>query len=192
MTDAKSVTRLLTAMREGDPSVFDKLFPLVYEDLVRRAHFERLRVSGHSIHSKSIVHEAYLKLAQQEDAHWEGRAHFMAVPAKAMRHIIINHARRNRTQKRGGQKPLSAEALGLALDGQLAFSNEQADVFLALDEHLNALSKVNPRGSQVVELRFFGGLSIAETATALGLSPATVKRVWATARLWLYRALNDD
>lgn len=179
------VTALLLAWDGRNRDVLDRLMPLLYDELHRLAHrhlaHER---AGHTLTTTALVHEAYLQLVDQERAAWQNRAHFFALAAQAMRRILLMHARRHQAAKRGGGlRPLP-------LDDVLLVSAERADALVALDEALARLEALDARLGQVVELRYFGGLTVEETAEMLGRSPATVKRDWRTARAWLHRALS--
>jgi RNA polymerase sigma factor (TIGR02999 family) len=184
------ITRLLQAARGGDRQALDELFPLVYEELRVLARNQRRRWHGDfTMNATAIVHEAYLKLVDQDAIASESRGHFFAVAAKAMRHILCNYARdRQRLKRGGGVEHVSIEDGLDAMPPEIP--DEHADELSALDAALRRLEKASDRRSQVVECRFFGGMSIEETASALGLSPATVKRDWAMARAWLYREME--
>jgi RNA polymerase sigma factor (TIGR02999 family) len=180
-------------LRDGDSAAAVRLFPLVYGELRDRAHRQRRGWQGdYTMNSTALVHEAYLKLVDQtQPAAWNGRAHFLAVAARAMRQILIDYAKSRRRQKRGGdQVKVSFEELeGLLEDGG-ALTEERADTFLALDEALRRLEMTSGRQGRIVECRFFGGMTIEDTAAALDVSPATVKRGWEMARVWLFRELT--
>jgi RNA polymerase sigma-70 factor, ECF subfamily len=181
----QSVTDLLQAWASGDHSALDELLPLVYEELRGQARrYMRAQPAGHTLQTTALVHEAYLRLVGQSSVEWKGRAHFLGVAAKAMRSILVDHARARNAAKRGG----SARAITLDAGG-VAGPHASVDV-LALDEALGRLAELDSRKSQLVELRFFGGLGIEEAAAVLGISPATVKREWTTARAWLRRELS--
>lgn len=181
------VTQLLAEVSDGNAAVVDELFALLYDELRAMAHRQRRRWRGdETLQTTALVHEAFLKLVDQERIAAESRAHFLAVAARAMRHILCNYARDRRAQKRGGaieHVPLD-ESRDDAPDN---FSSEPTEVLIALDEALRRLEQVDARQSKVVECRFFGGLTIEETATALGVSPRTVKRDWLVAQAWLHR-----
>lgn len=181
-----NVTALLADWSSGDQRALDALLPLVYAELHRMAeqHLRRER-GAHTLQPTALVHEAYLRLVDQEDVTWEGRAHFFAVSARIMRNILVDHARRRLAGKRGG----GAETI--TLDANAEWAQPRVDV-VAVDDALNALAAVDEQQARVVELRFFGGLSIEETAAALGVSPTTVKREWKMARAWLLRELGGD
>lgn len=187
------VTRLLDALQHGDRAALDRLVPLVYEELRALAHGQRQRWQGdHTLDTTALVHEAYLKLVDQSRASWESRAHFLATAAKAMRHILINYARDRRAQKRGGNQPkLSLEELSEGLEGTAVLSDDRAELLVALDAALTRLEQVNERQSRIVECRFFGGLTIEETAAALGVSTASVSRGWALAQVRLFQDVRQ-
>jgi RNA polymerase sigma factor (TIGR02999 family) len=178
------VSRLLLAWSSGQKAAFDKLLPLIYDDLRRmaRRHMGRQRV-GHTLQTTALIHEAYLRLVDRSDVRWQGRAHFFAVAARAMRHILVDHARARQAAKRGG------EAERVTLDDVAAFWTEPAEM-IALDDALRGLAAMDERKSQVVELKFFGGLSVEEIAEVLHVSPETVARDWRLARTWLLRELS--
>ena len=179
------VTQLLANWSKGDQAALDQLMPLVYGELRRLASaYLRRERSNHTLQSTALVHEAYLRLAADHRPQMQSRAHFLAIAARVMRHILVDYARSRDTDKRGSD--LIKVTLGAAEQTPAA-----ADVdVVALDDALEALAAIDAQQGQVVELRFFGGLSIEETAEALGISPATVKRDWSTARVWLYRELD--
>ena len=181
------VTALLRRWKDGDPEALDKLAPLVYDELHRLAHryISRER-AGHTLQTTDLVNEAYLRLVEQGGVHWEGRAHFFAVSAQVMRHILVDYARQHAAAKRGGgfQKvELDGEALA-------SVSRERAAELVALDEAMRALHELHPRQSKVVELRYFGGLNNREASEVLKVSAATVERDWRLAKAWLYRELK--
>jgi RNA polymerase sigma factor (TIGR02999 family) len=188
------VTRLLDALQHGDRAALDRLFPLVYEELRAVAHGQRQRWQGdYTLDTTALVHEAYLKLVDQSRASWESRAHFLATAAKAMRHILINYARDRGAQKRGGDRPkLSLEELSEGLEGAVILSDDSAELLVALDAALTKLEQVNERQSRIVECRFFGGLTIEETAAALGISTASVSRGWAMAQVRLFQDVQRE
>ena len=187
MTDRsqQELTRLLHAWGNGDQEALDSLMPLVYEELRRLAHhYMRSERPGHTLQTTALVNEAYLRLINVKDVGWQGRAHFFAISAQLMRRILVDFARSRHYAKRGGG------AQRVSLDEGLAVSDGSYEDVLALDEALNSLASVDARKSQVVELRFFGGLSLEETAEALQVSIDTVKRDWRFAKLWLLRELR--
>jgi len=179
---AHQVTELLVRWREGDRRALDELMPLVYEELRRlAAHYMRGERPGHTLQTSALVNEAYLRLAGHEEIEWQNRAHFFAVAAQAMRRILVDHARRRGNLKRGGG------AHKVNLDQAMIVSGERAAEVVALDDALARLAEIAPRKSRLVELRFFGGLSVEETAEVLGVSPGTVMRDWTFAKAWLRR-----
>lgn len=186
----ETITGLLQAVQEGDRSALEVLFPLVYEELRTLASAQRRRWHGDlTLNATAIVHEAYIKLVDQSGHVGRNRAHFFAVAATAMRHILCNYARDRQRLKRGGGVHHVAldDALDAVPDDEWGQQGEQLE---ALDEALRRLEQISERQSRIVECRFFGGMSIEETADALDLSPATVKRDWTTARAWLYREIQ--
>lgn len=186
MFPPSDLTAVLRAVSSGDRSAVDVLFQAVYAELQRIAHGQRLKWQGdETLNTTALVHEAYLKLVKQ-DVEWQGRAHFYAVAATAMRHILVNYAERRLAAKRGGGLP------HIPLDEANPVPAEGAEDLLALNEALEKLGRLDERQSRVVECRFFGGLGIRETAEALGVSTATVERDWALASAWLRRALDDS
>jgi RNA polymerase sigma factor (TIGR02999 family) len=182
----QDVTHLLIQWSRGDSAALDALLPLVYDELRRLAQGYLSREKpGHTLSSTALVHEAYLRLVKQKDVTWQNRAHFFAVAARMMRRILVDHARRHKYAKRGGG------AMTLSLDESIAPAAPEREMDLvALDDALEALAKLDERQSRMVELRFFGGLSIEETSEVLGVSAPTVKREWASARAWLYREIT--
>jgi RNA polymerase sigma-70 factor, ECF subfamily len=187
--ESRTVTELLKAWGEGDRAALDELVPVVYGELRRQAerHMRR-EPQGHTLQTTALVHEAYLRLVDQESARWQNRAQFFGVAAQLMRRILIDHARARQAAKRGGAPgPPSRLTLGAA--SEVASEEPAADV-LALDAALERLTAFAPAQGRLVELRYFGGLSIEETAAVLGVSPATVKREWSAARAWLKRELG--
>ena len=176
---SQPISELLAKWRTGDEESLRRLVPLVYNELRRLAHYElRKERPDHTLQSTALVHEAYLCLAKQHPMNFENRVHFFAVCAQLMRQILVQYARRRRAAKRdGGHK--------LTLDGVIALPKSRSVDVVALDDALKGLASLDPQQSRIVELRFFGGLSIEETSLVLGVSPATVKRHWTTARVWL-------
>ncbi len=184
---APDVTRLLLAWRNGDGQALDRLVPLVYSELHRLAHRQmRGERPGHALQTTALVNEAYLCLVDSDRVRWQNRAHFFAISAQLMRRILVDAARSRGSLKRGG------EAASLALDEAAVVSEERDAALIALDEALSALADLDPRKSRVVELRYFGGLSVEETAEALQVSAETVMRDWKMAKLWLLRELKRD
>jgi RNA polymerase sigma factor (TIGR02999 family) len=179
------ITRLLALAHDGDGAALDRLLPLVYDELRALAHRQRLRQGGaETLNTTALVHEAYLKLAGRADGRYEDRLHFFRVAARVMRDVLVDYARAQRAAKRGGAPALPLDALRLAVA-------EQAAPILALDEALTRLTALDARQAEVVELRYFVGLTIPEAADVLGRSEATVKRDWTAARAWLYHALSE-
>jgi RNA polymerase sigma factor (TIGR02999 family) len=178
------VSRLLAECSDGNQAAFNKLLPLVYDELHRLASAYMSRERGnHTLQTTALVNEAYLRLVDQQSAGWQDRAHFFALAARVMRQILIDHARSRARAKRGGG------GQRVSLDEAAVLSAERASDLLALDEALRKLAAVDQRKSEVVELRFFGGMTIEETAEVLKVTPKTVMRDWNMARAWLYREL---
>ena len=187
------VTRLLQAVRHGDREALNELYSLVYAELHVLAHRQRRRwdMTG-TMNTTALVHEAYLKLVNQRQIDTATPSHFFALAATAMRHIISNYARDRRARKRGDDvRKISLSELGVDTPGSRSVSDEHIDVLVGIDEALERLDRINPRQRQIVECRFFGGMTAEETAAALGISSRTVKRDWALAQAWLYRELRD-
>ena len=184
-TSAREVTKLLNQWASGDQTAGEKVVPLVYRELRRIARRSMSRQEpSHTLQPTALVHEAYLRLTGNSGRQWKNRAHFFGVAAKAMRHVLVDYARARATNKRGGpHKPVQLEDIGL-------ISGDRIGEVIALDDALTSLSKLHARQSQVVELRFFGGCSVEETAETLNISPETVMRDWRAARAWLYRELE--
>jgi RNA polymerase sigma factor (TIGR02999 family) len=179
------VTQILLSWNKGDKEALEQLIPLVEVELRRLARrFMRRERGDHTLQTSALINEAYLRLVDQQSVQWEDRAHFFKVAAQVMRHILIDHARRHRYLKRGG----GAEKV--PLDDLAEISDRRAAELIAMDDALRDMAVTDPRKSQVVELRFFGGLSIEETAEVLNISPATVMREWRSARAWLYSAIS--
>ena len=181
------VTRLLRDWGNGNQEALEKLVPLIYTELRQLAHKVLYRERpGHTLQTTALVHEAYLKLIDQRDAHWQNRAHFFAIAAQAMRRILVDSARRHSALKRGGP------AENLPLDEAANVSLEPDPIMVPLDEALTKLAEIDPQQSRIVELRFFGGLTIEETAEVMKLSKDAVKNDWAMARAWLRQSLKDS
>jgi RNA polymerase sigma factor (TIGR02999 family) len=179
------VTQLLIAWSNGDQAARDQLMSVVYEELHRLAQrYMRRESPGHTLQTSALVHEAFLRLVDQRNVHWQNRSHFFAVAAQMMRRILVDYARSRSYAKRGGG------ARAVSLDEGLIVSEERSAEVVAIDEALEALAKFDARKSQIVELRFFGGLSINETAEVLGVSPSTVSADWAMAKAWLHREIS--
>ena len=182
----QEVTQLLADWGRGDKSAFDKLFPLVHEELRRIAQRQMSHERpGHTLQATALVNEAYLKLAGNEGFEWRDRAHFYAVCAQVMRHVLIDHARAHARDKRGGG------ALQVSLNDAIALGEQRAEELVALDEALRSLEHLDPQKGRIVEMRYFGGLSIEETAEVLDISPRTVRREWRRAKAWLYRMISE-
>jgi len=180
------ISRLLQAWSDGNCKALDDLLPMVYDELHRQAHrYLRRERQSHTLQTTALIHEAYLNLIQQNRITWQNREHFFAISANLMRRILVNYANARHRKKRGG----SAE--DLMLDESILIGTETRDFDLtALDEALNRLAKLDKQQAQIVELRYFGGLTIEETADVLDISPATIKRDWKLTKAWLYRELS--
>ena len=189
----RSVTQLLGDLRDGNESVVNDLFPLVYDELRALAQNQRKFWQGdRTLNTTALVHEAYLKLVDQKGSEWNSRAHFYSVAAKAMRHILINYAKFRRRKKRGGdQQKLSLDEHRFTVGDAFDLSDNHSEMLISLNEALERLTTFSKRQSQIVECRFFGGMSIADTAEALNISPATVKRGWAMAQAWLFKEMKS-
>jgi RNA polymerase sigma factor (TIGR02999 family) len=182
----QEVTQLLADWGKGDRSALDKLFPLVHSELRRIAQRQMSgERPGHTLQATALVNEAYLKLAGRQGFDWQNRAHFFAVCATVMRHILIDHARAHARDKRGGG------AIQVSLDEALVVAGDQAEHLIALDDALRMLESLDPQKGKIVELRYFGGLSIEEAAEVMNVSPRTVRREWQRAKAWLYRMMTE-
>lgn len=182
----EEITQLLMNWSQGDEAALDQLVPLVYPELRRMAKRHMAREGPeHTLQTSALINEAYLKLVDQQDVQWQNRAHFFAVAAQVMRHILIDHARRHAYDKRG------AGAQHVPLDEAAIVQEERAAQLVALDEALNALAALDPRKAQIIELRFFGGLNGEETAEVMKISPATVQREWQAAKAWLHHMMTS-
>jgi RNA polymerase sigma factor (TIGR02999 family) len=180
----RNLTQLLVAWSEGDESALESLMPLVYDELHRLArHYMRRERAGHVLQTTALINEAYLRLIDMNAVRWQNRAHFFAVSARLMRRILVDFARSRDRQKRG------AQLQQVSLDQALAVEGQQTDI-VKLDDALGALAEIDDRKSKVVELRFFGGLSVEETSEVLKVSPETVMRDWKTAKMWLLREMS--
>ncbi|MEX2528110.1 MAG: sigma-70 family RNA polymerase sigma factor [Gemmatimonadota bacterium] len=187
-------TRLLVEASQGDRSAMDQLLPLVYQEmkLLARSHLSR-ESQGHTLNATALVHEAYIRLVDQDRVEWQGRAHFFALASLAMRRILISHARARLSGKRGGGKAhVALDQIQEDALGQDFLSDPQAEELLSLDEALEELKRFNPGGARVVEYRFFGGLPHREIAEVEGVSEVTVRRRWTAARAWLRSRLDDS
>lgn len=183
----KSITQLLIEWRDGDEKALDRLMPLVYDELNRLAHrYMRRERPGHSFQTNDLVNEAYLRLVDHKGMRWQNRAHFYAVSAQAMRRILVDRARSRGSVKRGGRIQL------VGLEQADTAPEKQATDLVALDAALTDLAAMDPRKAKIVEMRYFGGMSVEETAEALDVSAVTVMRDWSTAKAWLLRALSSD
>ena len=181
------MTQLLAAWSDGDREALDRLLPLVEDELHRLAHHYMNRErGGHTLQTTALVNEAYLRLIDQNSVAWQNRAQFFGIAAQMMRRILVNHARDRHADKRGG------DAIRLSLDDAISFFEERDVNLVALSDALEQLAKLDLRQSQIVELRFFGGLTIEEVAEHLHASPATIKREWTTAKLWLLREISRN
>jgi len=181
------VTELLVRWRGGDREALEQLMPLVYEELRRLAHYYLSRErSNHTLQSTALVHEAYLRLSGPNPPQWQNRSHFFGIAAHVMRQILVEYARGRGAAKRGG------DAITLTLDDAIALPQQMDVDVVALDAALSELSNLDAQQGRIVELRFFAGLTIEDTSEVLGISPATVKRDWITARAWLFRAMTGE
>jgi len=185
--EADELFAALQGATQGDASALDRLFPALYAELKRQAAgYLRGERAGHTLQPTALANETYLRLIGRRDFPWQNRAHFMASAARAMRSILVDHARRRRAQKRGGGREQ------VPLDATMALEDQRPVAFDDLDRALQELARRSERQARVVELRYFGGLSTEETGEVLGVSPVTVKRDWATARAWLFRELSES
>ena len=182
---SQSITQLLSEWRDGDQTALDRLIPLVHQELRRLAHhYLKRERPEHTLQTTALVNEAYLKLVDHKDMHWQNRAHFFAVAAQAMRRILVDHARSRDAIKRGRGVAV------ITLDEAAAIADTQAADLLALNDALDQLTLLDARKSRIVELRYFGGMTVEETAEVLGLSPTTINREWQSAKTWLLRTMN--
>ena len=183
----QNVTQLLISWGNGNKEALDRLLPLVYDELRRQAaRYLRRERAGHTLQTTALIHEAYLRLIDQKNVHWQNRAHFFGLAAQLMRRILVDHARTKKRDKRGGSD------IRVSLTGAQVLAKDQEVDVVALDEALDRLAKLDEQQSRIVELRFFSGLTVEETAAALSISPATVKRDWSMAKAWLHRELTTD
>lgn len=181
---AKDVTNLLIDWNNGDATAVDKLMPIIYAELRRlAAHYLKRERNGHTLQPTALVHEAYLRLIEGNRVNWQNRAHFFGTAARLMRHLLVDHARSHQAAKRGGGYKVS-------LNDKVAVAQPRDFDLLALDDALEQLAKLDPQQSRVVELRYFGGLSVEETAEVLALSRATVTRYWRSAKAWLHHQMK--
>jgi len=181
--DTNEISRLLRAWSDGDQNALNDLTPIVYQELRRLAHYymERER-PGHALQTSALVNEAYLRLVDYKRMQWQDRAHFFSVAAQVMRRILVDHARSHNVKRGAGFQHVALEVADMGGD--------RTGDLVALDDALNALARLDPRKVQIIEMRFFGGLSVEETAEVLKVSPATVRRDWSIAKFWLYRELG--
>ena len=187
MVSTPGLTELLDDWQQGDRTALEKLAPLIYDELRRIAHrYVQRERNGHTLQTTALVNEAYLRLAEQQKPGWQNRSHFFAVTAQMMRHILIDHARRRRFVKHGGNTQQ------VSLDEASLMSVERAAELVALNEALDELKQFDQRKSRVVELRYFGGLTLEETADMLGVSLMTVRRDWRAAKAWLFRRMKNE
>jgi RNA polymerase sigma-70 factor (ECF subfamily) len=187
MPAPSEITRLLIAWSDGDHAALENLLPLIERELRRIArHYMRRENPGHTLQTTALVNEAYFRLVDQKSVRWQNRAHFFAIAAKIMRRILLNYARDRRREKRGGG------AVQVSLSEVAAVGEQRSDELIALDEAMQRLAAFDERKCRVVELRYFGGLSVEETAEVLGVSVATVDRDWKAAKAWLARELKDE
>lgn len=183
--ESQDVTQLLQSWSDGNRQALADLLPLVYDELRRlAASYMRFEAPGHTLQATALVHEAYMRLINQREVHWKSRAHFFGIAAQMIRRILVDHIRATRAQKRG------SGFAALSLDEALGVSEKKNWEIMALDDALKTLAKFDPQQAKIVELRFFAGLSIEETAAIVGVSPATVKRDWVAAKAWLFRELS--
>jgi RNA polymerase sigma factor (TIGR02999 family) len=180
------VTQLLVAWSNGDEAARDELIPLVYEELHRLAHhYMNGERTGHTLQTSALINEAFVRLVDQRDVHWQNRSHFFGIAAQMMRRVLVDYARSRQYQKRGG------DAVQVSLNEELIVSNEQTAEVVALDDALKSLATFDERKCRIVELRFFAGLSIEETAQVLGISAGTVMREWTVAKAWLRKEITN-
>ena len=182
-----NITQLLVAWNGGDKAALDQLIPIVYEELRRQAsNYLRRERPGHTLQTTALIHEAYVRLVDQKNVHWQNRAQFFGIAAQLMRRILVDHARTKHRAKRGGS------AVRVSLTDTTAVTKDANLDLIEIDEALNRLAKIDEQQAQIVEMRFFSGLSVEETAAALNISPATVKRDWRVAKAWLHRSLAGE
>jgi RNA polymerase sigma factor (TIGR02999 family) len=190
-TKSAEITTLLKAWGRGDAAALERLTPLLYDELRRLARgYMRREHAGHTLQATALVNEAYLRLLEVKNVDWRDRVHFLAVAARTMRRILVDAARMRASAKRGGHLARVQHSSAVDFDRLPATGTDRAMEFCALDEALNNLSRIDPRRAQVIELRFFGGLTVEETADVLKISPQSVMRDWKLARAWLARALQ--
>jgi len=186
MVETRNITQLLSAWSEGDKAALDALIPIVYDELRRQAaRYLRRERPGHTLQTTALINEAYLRLIDQRAMRWQNRAQFFGIAAQLMRRILVDHARARHRAKRGGSD------IRVSLTDATSVTKEPDLDLVELDEALNKLAEIDPQQSKIVELRFFSGLNVQETAAALNISPATVKRDWSVAKAWLHREINQ-
>lgn len=187
MADKQNATEILQQINDGNENAAEKLFPLVYEEFRRMAErYLRQERPDHTLQPTALVNEAYLKMVDQTRINWQGRTHFFAIAAQAMRRVLIDHARQHRRQKRGGGRAK------MVLDEGIALAPQRAEELVDLDEALQRLAKLDERQARVVELRFFGGLTVEEVAKVIGVSKRTIEGDWTMAKAWLKREMEKD
>ncbi len=187
LTTEKPITKILFELKNGEQHALDELLPLVYDELRRLANsYLKKERSNHTLQPTALVHEAYLRLIGQNEIEWQNRAHFFGISARLMREILIEYARMKDRQKRGGEFKTQ-----IALDDAVSFSSQKELDIIVVDEALTKLEKLDERQARIVEMKFFGGLTVEEIAEVLGISAATVKREWSTAKLLLYKMLDS-
>jgi RNA polymerase sigma-70 factor, ECF subfamily len=183
----QNVTQLLIAWDSGDKEALDQLIPIVYDELRRQAsRYLRRERAGHTLQTTALIHEAYLRLVDQRNVHWQNRAQFFGIAAQLMRRILVDHARTKHRAKRGGS------GVRVSLTDATSITKDPDLDLVELDEALNRLAAIDEQQGKIVELRFFSGLNVEETAAALGISPATVKRDWSVAKAWLHREISRN
>lgn len=183
----QNVTQLLIEGSKGNKEALDQLLPIVYAELrLQAARFLRRERAGHTLQTTALIHEAYIRLVDQRNVQWQNRAQFFGVAAQLMRRILVDHARTRQRAKRGGS------AIRVSLDQAMVIAKDPEIDMIALDQALNRLAEIDRQQSRIVELRFFSGLSVEETAEVLDISPATVKRDWSVAKAWLHREISGD
>lgn len=183
----QNITELLVEGSKGNKAALDQLLPFVYDELRRQAaRYLRRERAGHTLQTTALIHEAYIRLIDQKKVQWQNRAQFFGIAAQLMRRILVDHARARKRSKRGGSN------IQVSLEPAMAVTQDQELDLVALDEALERLAQIDPQQSKIVELRFFSGMSVEETAEVLGISPATVKRDWSVAKAWLHREISGD
>ena len=185
-TGSENITRLLIELTHGDNAAVDRLLPLIYDELRSlAANYLRRERPDHTLQPTALVHEAYLRLVDQTRVNWQNRAHFFGIAAQMMRRILVDHARKHAADKRGGEVHL------FSLDENIDKAIERSDELIALDDALKELAEIDEQKARIVELRYFGGLTVEETAEVLNVTPVTIKRHWRAAKAWLYGQMNS-